>query len=331
MTQLAYLAFLFISFCFIEKDKCYESDGEGNFIGLKDLSSSLGMSKPKSCPDCRKAINHIKRYGRLTSFMRLRFLERKHMTSIEMKLKKYFLNLEAWTRPEDNSNEAQVQARVRRLIKSLEELEKDVENGPMKLVFEACRGKDVVVASPPTRPYLELMRLRARCFTSLVMQSGDENYINAINVYQPSIEYADADRSRYISSMLRLDLCKLQMNWNALDKVRSKVNRICDRIIADNINAGVVQEAIELKEKCNNDELKEVLRAMNQGSGYDYGGGWSSHWYECPNGHPYFIGECGGAMELGTCNECGEQIGGGGHALVSSNRSSTLVAEALRD
>ena len=21
----------------------------------------------------------------------------------------------------------------------------------------------------------------------------------------------------------------------------------------------------------------------------------SGHWYECPNGHPYVIGECGGA------------------------------------
>ena len=23
------------------------------------------------------------------------------------------------------------------------------------------------------------------------------------------------------------------------------------------------------------------------------------HWFTCPNGHPYFIGECGGAMQTG--------------------------------
>ncbi len=92
----------------------------------------------------------------------------------------------------------------------------------------------------------------------------------------------------------------------------------------------IVQEAIDLKEKCSSsEELKEVLQAMNQVDGYNYGGGWNSHWYECPNGHPYFIGECGGAMELGRCNECGEQIGGGSHRLLASNRSSAAVAEAL--
>lgn len=30
----------------------------------------------------------------------------------------------------------------------------------------------------------------------------------------------------------------------------------------------------------------------------------SGHWYECPNGHPYVIGECGGAMEKTKCPEC---------------------------
>ena len=36
----------------------------------------------------------------------------------------------------------------------------------------------------------------------------------------------------------------------------------------------------------------------------------SGHWYECPNGHPYVIGECGGAMEVGRCPTCNSQIGG---------------------
>ena len=33
-------------------------------------------------------------------------------------------------------------------------------------------------------------------------------------------------------------------------------------------------------------------------------------WFECPNGHPYVIGECGGAMETSRCPECNETIGG---------------------
>jgi hypothetical protein len=58
----------------------------------------------------------------------------------------------------------------------------------------------------------------------------------------------------------------------------------------------------------------------------------TSHWYECPNGHPYFIGDCGGAMETARCIECGEQVGGGGHQLLGSNRSvSGIVREVLNN
>lgn len=43
------------------------------------------------------------------------------------------------------------------------------------------------------------------------------------------------------------------------------------------------------------------------------------HWYKCPNGHFYCIGECGGAMEVGKCAECGVKIGGGSHTLLADN------------
>lgn len=43
------------------------------------------------------------------------------------------------------------------------------------------------------------------------------------------------------------------------------------------------------------------------------------HWYKCPNGHIYCIGECGGAMVESKCPECGETIGGRNHALHSGN------------
>ena len=34
------------------------------------------------------------------------------------------------------------------------------------------------------------------------------------------------------------------------------------------------------------------------------------HWFKCPNGHYYCIGECGGAMQEAKCPECGATIGG---------------------
>jgi hypothetical protein len=46
--------------------------------------------------------------------------------------------------------------------------------------------------------------------------------------------------------------------------------------------------------------------------------------FTCPNGHPYVITECGGAMETSRCPECGENIGGGEHRLLQTNRQFTI-------
>ncbi|OAL52703.1 hypothetical protein IQ07DRAFT_535610 [Pyrenochaeta sp. DS3sAY3a] len=42
----------------------------------------------------------------------------------------------------------------------------------------------------------------------------------------------------------------------------------------------------------------------------------SGHWYNCINGHPFAIGECGMPMQLARCPECGERIGGQNHEAV---------------
>ncbi|KAJ9594036.1 hypothetical protein L9F63_014513, partial [Diploptera punctata] len=59
-----------------------------------------------------------------------------------------------------------------------------------------------------------------------------------------------------------------------------------------------------------NVEKIEIMKALNFTKG---------HWFKCPNGHIYAIGECGGAMEIGQCNECGAEIGGRQHRLLPSN------------
>ena len=47
--------------------------------------------------------------------------------------------------------------------------------------------------------------------------------------------------------------------------------------------------------------IKMLRKAMGIGKG---------HFFKCPNGHLFVIGECGGAMEEAKCNECGAKIGG---------------------
>lgn len=54
-------------------------------------------------------------------------------------------------------------------------------------------------------------------------------------------------------------------------------------VIDTNINPEVTAQAIELRDQCDRNNLKEVLRAMNIIEGYNYGGSRQSHWYQCPN------------------------------------------------
>jgi len=68
-------------------------------------------------------------------------------------------------------------------------------------------------------------------------------------------------------------------------------------------------------------ERKEILAAMGLGQG---------HWYTCPNGHVYAIGECGGATVESSCPECGERIGGTSHRLLRSNNIATQMDGATR-
>nr|CAD7415986.1 unnamed protein product [Timema poppensis] len=69
----------------------------------------------------------------------------------------------------------------------------------------------------------------------------------------------------------------------------------------------ILRESLEFHEN----ERKEIVKAMGLKQG---------HWFKCPNGHVYVITECGGAMEVGKCNECGAAIGGTQHRLLDTNR-----------
>lgn len=71
-----------------------------------------------------------------------------------------------------------------------------------------------------------------------------------------------------------------------------------------------LQEKVKLSRIVSKEERDLIVKAIGLKAG---------HWYKCPNGHFYCIGECGGAMEVRRC-ECGAAIGGSSHTLLASNR-----------
>ena len=81
---------------------------------------------------------------------------------------------------------------------------------------------------------------------------------------------------------------------------------------ADDIEATIN----EIRKKCGLEGLTPeervmIVKAMNFAKG---------HWYKCPNGHIYAIGDCGGANQQRACPECGETIGGEHHRLAEGNQ-----------
>ncbi|KAB5591848.1 NFX1-type zinc finger protein [Ceratobasidium theobromae] len=78
-----------------------------------------------------------------------------------------------------------------------------------------------------------------------------------------------------------------------------------------------------------NEERAAILRAMMEGAGHDRL--WhTGHFYQCPNGHPYVIGECGGAMQESRCPECGARIGGSHHRSLEGNTHATDFVNLAR-
>ncbi|XP_048478338.1 NFX1-type zinc finger-containing protein 1 isoform X3 [Plutella xylostella] len=71
-----------------------------------------------------------------------------------------------------------------------------------------------------------------------------------------------------------------------------------------------LQKAVNLSGIITKEERELIVKAVGLKSG---------HWFKCPNGHIYCIGECGGAMETSKCNECGALIGGSQHTLLADN------------
>ncbi|KAI9752216.1 MAG: hypothetical protein M4579_005719 [Chaenotheca gracillima] len=53
----------------------------------------------------------------------------------------------------------------------------------------------------------------------------------------------------------------------------------------------------------------------------------SGHWYNCANGHPFAIGECGMPMELARCPECGAPVGGQSHRGVEGVTRATEMED----
>lgn len=125
---------------------------------------------------------------------------------------------------------------------------------------------------------------------------------------------------QYKVSVILKEVCNRPLNEAGCEKLRCafQLAATCGRITEEirKSFSDLIEEAKRLLPGLGitAEEKNMIMKAMNFGQG---------HWFKCPNGHVYAIGECGGAMQLSRCNECNEVIGGGSHRLESTNAVAT--------
>lgn len=303
---------------------------ETGYSGIATMTRNDNI-KPKCCPECRAVVHSVARYGRLLSFLRLQFLERKHLMKIGDSLRDCAKGLESIADKSSAKTSINKKKYIITLEKRLLKILKDMKNGPTQKVFEACGGNEQVeIPSPPSNSVIQALQLLGQTYAYKIESVNDPNYQNAVRSFTEAIEICDDTSSYRLGGEARISLVKLQMTWNALNEESA---HMLDDILTKTSYESFTEmheRAKRLKEEIRiGQDLRPVIEAMHVIEGYDYGGAWNSHWYECPNGHTYFIGNCGGAMVTATCFECGEKIGGNNHQLLQTNRQSDIVRKVL--
>jgi len=81
-----------------------------------------------------------------------------------------------------------------------------------------------------------------------------------------------------------------------------------------NLTLKIQQKINELPDFLSNEEKQMIHEAMS--SSFATGIRAQGHWCKCVNGHIHCITEFGRPMELSTCPECDEKIGGQDHRHV---------------
>ncbi|KAM5490751.1 hypothetical protein McaMca56_007903 [Microsporum canis] len=139
---------------------------------------------------------------------------------------------------------------------------------------------------------------------------------------EASLFYASIARSfEYLCRSSKTNLDAAEAYIGTAKQMLEKAHEICQlrfhnaeglRAIVEESIASMKKEWYEEVTSAEKEAIKAAMLSGPRGIATH-----SGHWYNCANGHPFVIGECGMPMELARCPECGASIGGQHHTAVS--------------
>ena len=118
---------------------------------------------------------------------------------------------------------------------------------------------------------------------------------NAVIYTSSRVPARELNENSILSKYLELLRSGARISHGKIKEMHTEIKAICKKYSVDGLTA---------------EEKQMIIEAIKLPAG---------HWYKCPNGHVYAIGDCGGAMEEGKCAECKETIGGTRHTLAQGN------------
>lgn len=338
-------------FCVSTLDGVMGLDRDGFAVKLE-----YSYVTPRACPNCKVAIRGVNRYGKVQKVAELRLMERKHqkdtltqfheLVAVTAEKKKARNKPRSWFKDliKGKLREAKREAaELNKMLEALEELLRDVRRGPMTQVNETLpvsmrlRNAEQRIDMYQTGALLEMGRA---CVPHIYAVSNDDvMYRVARGALQSAIELTNLSGSHRSGAEARLLLVEafladhrtVTSSWRFekfLWEREVEANQLCQWVIQHQslgIGRSVRDEARFLNLRVEFRERTRVRMAASAWKVFGVTAGYSSNWYQCPNGHEYTIGNCGGPSHYARCPECGALIGGQDHVLTADNRRGHLI------
>ncbi|KAG5175929.1 hypothetical protein JKP88DRAFT_249852 [Tribonema minus] len=330
-----------------------DSSGHTHWTGLSCMDGACSI---KTCPACKCPISSVMRYGRVQRAAELKALDIKFLLHCQAQLRQLLQQETELQALLDSGGDAATRAMTAATtaggLLSMHRchLRMVRTQSPTRRVCEACchivagcTAVDVMrVSAPATAPLLEALVAHGQlcCRLAEVQPAADVHaqagttYTAGITSLTEAIAKADKDNHLRLGGLARLTLARLHVTrahsvgGGEADELVSQARTQLRWILYHNA-APVVklhQEAQQLQQlalrakQLTAAELQAIVAEVDRVEGGN-NAGWTGagHWFTCPGGHPYFIGECGGAMEQSACPDCGAAVGGHNHAVVQGN------------
>lgn len=142
-----------------------------------------------------------------------------------------------------------------------------------------------------------------------------EDIILKVEIFGNCYAYSTALEDKYTGPTR--DLVKQFLRDFEKSQITEKAEEIKDKIKKDQdrVNAALETDQKRAKafEPITRQEISQLADVLQQATGLRQG-----HWYQCPNGHPYFVANCGGVVTEGNC-ACGARIGGQNYQPAAGN------------